>query len=309
MKNQKTTHNQKRNFVWILTILMLIGILCLASINLAARDIWTKKADMPTARRLLGTSGVNGIIYAIGGLPFKDLDESLPTVEAYNPVTDTWTKKADMPTARYGLSTSVVDGIIYAIGGTSSYPYPGISAVEAYNPATDTWTKKADMLTPRAILSTSVIDGKIYAIGGIVGDGSLGAFSTVEVYDPAKDTWTKKADMPTARALLSTSAVAGKIYAIGGSDRGEANNWLSTSIVEIYAPVTNSWTSRAADMRTARGWLSTSVVGGKIYAIGGAKEWLGVGGLATVEAYDTGFRAVSPQGKLATTWGEMKLGR
>jgi len=154
------------------------------------------------------------------------------------------------------------------------------------------------------------VAGKIYAIGGIDYSSDPNApFSAVEVYDPATDTWTKKADMPTARALLSTSAVAGKIYAIGGSDRGEANNWLSTSIVEIYAPVTNSWTSRAADMRTARGWLSTSVVGGKIYAIGGAKEWLGVGGLATVEAYDTGFRAVSPQGKLATTWGEMKLGR
>ena len=42
------------------------------------------------------------------------------------------------------------------------------------------------------------------------------------------------------------------------------------------------WTKKA-DMPTARGWLSTSVVDGKIYAIGGA----GFGGiLATVEEYD-----------------------
>lgn len=57
-------------------------------------------------------------------------------------------------------------------------------------------------------------------------------------------------------------------------------------------------------MPTARWGLSTCVVDGKIYAIGG------IGGhkiLATVEVYDTGF-AVEAKDKFATSWGKLKAG-
>ena len=43
MKNQKTTHNKKRNFVWILTILMFTGLLGLAEMSLAAENPWVKE--------------------------------------------------------------------------------------------------------------------------------------------------------------------------------------------------------------------------------------------------------------------------
>ena len=97
----------------------------------------------------------------------------------------------------------------------------------------------------------------------------------------AEDTWTTKADMPTARWAHSTSVVNGKIYAIGGL--------LGTTVfdpdiptVEEYDPATNTWTKKA-DMPTPRSALDTSVVDGKIYAIGGG----GNGDvLSTVEEYD-----------------------
>ncbi|MBI1923874.1 hypothetical protein HYR99_06450 [Candidatus Poribacteria bacterium] len=64
------------------------------------------------------------------------------------------------------------------------------------------------------------------------------------------------------------------------------------------------WTKKA-DMPTARNSLSTSVVDGKIYAIGGLLP------LGVVEEYDTGFageegQSVDPKGKLATSWGKIK---
>ena len=205
---------------------------------------------------------------------------------------ETWTKKADMPTVRFDLSTSVVDGKIYAIGGRDQGVGGAVfPTVEEDDPAADTWTQKADMPTPRTSLSTSVVDGKIYAIGGI-SDASYGyrvptgiVYPTVEEYDPATDTWTQKADMPTARHCLSTSVVDGKIYAIGGLGKpGVTDAWgnLAATVVEEYDPATDSWTTKAS-IPGGKHWLSTSVVDGKIYAIGGkviANAW------ATVEEYD-----------------------
>jgi N-acetylneuraminic acid mutarotase len=156
-----------------------------------------------------------------------------------------------------------------------------LPTVEEYDPVKDKWEKRADMPTRRNDLSTSAVNGKIYAIGGGCWDGN----STVEEYDPATDTWTEKAHMPTARWGLSTSVVDGKIYAIGGG-RGTWPNVVSFSTVEVYDPAQDIWTKRS-DMPTARCYLSTSSIDGKIYAIGG---FSGLGGnwgpLSVVEEYD-----------------------
>jgi len=106
----------------------------------------------------------------------------------------------------------------------------------------------------------------------------------------AEDTWTTKADMPTRRYVVSSSVVDGKIYAIGGDGGYRA------SIVEAYDPLTDTWTrkddattdtwaTKANMMPTPRTWLSSSVVDGKIYAIGGALTYQGTP-LSTVEEYD-----------------------
>ena len=265
------------NFVWILTALVLCGVLNVAPMALAAGDIWTTRAEMPTARFALSTSVVDGKIYAIGGAEHM-YGECISIVETHDPATDTWAIKADMPTPRGFLSTSVVDGKIYAIGGAPR-DNTTTSAVEEYEPVTDTWTTKAEMPTARFGLSTSVVNGKIYAIGGRTEPGG-GRTATVEECDPATDTWTTRTDMPTRRFIHSASVVNGKIYVISGSSGSFHGPALST--VEEYDPATDTWV-RKTDMPTARQSLSASVVDGQIYAIGGAKE---PDVYATVEVYD-----------------------
>ena len=299
-------------------LLILVLTLALASLGVAAEGIWTKKADMPTARFFLGTCVVDGKIYAIGGAQRPYV--GCATVEEYDPVTDTWTRKSNMSTARVGPAVSVVNGKIYAIGGTSA----GAPSVEEYDPSTDKWTHKADMPTVRSFFTTSVVNGKIYAIGGALGtDGP--AFSAVEEYDPATDTWTPKADLPEPRYLHAAGVVDGKIYIITGSwqaytasravfaydpatdtwerkaDAPTVGSWLSASVadgriyvigigegappkgVEEYDPATDTWTTRK-DMPTARAGLSTCELDGKIYAIGGTAA-PAYSGFATVEEY------------------------
>ena len=121
------------------------------------------------------------------------------------------------------------------------------------------------------------------------------------MYDPVTDTWTKKADMPTSRGIFSASVGGGKIYAIGGMIFGGST--LLT--VEEYNPVTDTWTKKTG-MPTPR-TAATAVVNGRIYAIGGVERFAGRV-LSTVEEFDPELpQSVNPAGKLATTWGEIKL--
>jgi N-acetylneuraminic acid mutarotase len=142
----------------------------------------------------------------------------------------------------------------------------------------DIWTQKADMPTPRLALAASVVDGKIYAIGGRA-ERTL----TTE-YDPATDTWTTKTRMITPRFGLATSVVDGVIYAIGGSQHNTSASAPRVA-TEEYNPFTDIWTKKT-DMPTGRSMLSTSVVDGKIYAIGGNGPGVWLTHLRTVEEYD-----------------------
>jgi N-acetylneuraminic acid mutarotase len=249
-----------------------------------ATDTWTTRSEMPTARQCLSTSVVNGKIYAIGGgaspsASYTSL-EVFSTVEEYDPATDTWTTKSEMPTARVCHHASVVDGRIYVIGGSdASTPddRSHVRTVEVYDPATDTWTREGEMQASRAAGFSSVVDGKIYVIGG------YGGPQRSDEYDASTDTWTTRSEMPSARRSLSTSALDGKIYAFGGYVPDVAGH-AGVATVEVYDPATDTWTT-ASDMPAGRFGLRTSVVGGKIYVIGGMDKWVG-SAYGTVLEYD-----------------------
>jgi N-acetylneuraminic acid mutarotase len=155
------------------------------------------------------------------------------------------------------------------------------------------------MITQRSNFAASVVNNKIYAIGGWANKNG----QMVEAYDPVADRWTKKADMPTARRGIAGGAVGNFIYVIGGT----VDDLTGMATVEVYDTITDTWT-KEVDMLTPRWCLSTCVVDGKIYAIGGFVECCAPMRVApTVEMFDPGnVTAVSPHGKLSTTWGEVK---
>ena len=273
-------------------------------------DRWVRKADMPTARYWLSTSVVNGIIYAIGGREDDPPWRAMSTVEAYDPEEDRWTTKTDMLTERATVTTSVADGIIYATGGFQGGNGPGLPTVEAYDPVEDRWETKAEMPTGRRFHTASVVDGKIYVIGGAPEAADWIGCETVDMYDPATDTWTTMdSTMPNPRGDHAASVVNGIIYTFGGAGIPLGND-VGLSIVEAYDPIKDTWTTKT-DMPTARMDLSTSAIGGRIYAIGGRDSFNGVS-IPTVEVYDTGFlppaqgSSVEPKGKILSTWGETK---
>ena len=154
------------------------------------------------------------------------------------------------------------------------------------------WTPRTDMPTARFLFGTCVVDGKVFAIGGEADKFGDTSIATVEMYDPKTDTWERKADMPTARAGVSTLVVDGKIYAIGGAEmkkyqvgRGWGHSGKLLPTIEIYDPVTDTWTQKA-DMPVPRSSNSTCIVDGKIYIIGGVAANKKPNRLDSVDIYD-----------------------
>jgi N-acetylneuraminic acid mutarotase len=91
--------------------------------------------------------------------------------------------------------------------------------------------------------------------------------------------WTHITDLPTRRAAATACVINDKIYVIGGNDGAPNFNDLDAN--EVYDPSTNTWDTTLVPMPTPRGWLSSAVVDGIIYAIGGGYQTL-----TNNEAYD-----------------------
>lgn len=73
--------------------------------------------------------------------------------------------------------------------------------------------------------------------------------------------------MPTPRSLLGAGVIGGKLYAVGGFV-DSAGFVVGTSVLEVYDPQSNAWTTKAP-MPHASGDLAVGVVNGILYAVGG----------------------------------------
>jgi N-acetylneuraminic acid mutarotase len=227
-------------------------------------DSWTRKADLPTARRWPGVSVVDGIIYTLGGggVVFGPVTNS---VEAYDPRTDKWVAKAKMPTARSALSACAVDGIIYAIGGVSGSVTDGnlrfLDTVEAYDPTTDRWTPKTRLPMAAAGMAANAVNGVIY----------LFKDKDTFAYDPKTDRWSRRAKIPSGSLVsffATSSVVDGIIYLFGGST---FDGQTTYDLTLAYDPVQDKFTAKRRMPMPCEA-AACATINGKIYHSGGANQ-------------------------------------
>ena len=271
-------------------------------------NTWRKAASLPTARISARTAVFSTDIYVFGGR--KEMrGEYTKTVEMYDTRTDAWVKKRDMPTRRKGFVTAVVDGEIYIIGGSIHNKKLGkqeaTGLVEVYDPLTNRWEKRTNMPTEREWAEAEVVDSKIYVLSGeISGPFPLGdrLVNSIEEYNPKLNTWRKRPDIPMPKCWFETVVVGNEIWTIGGYDPN--NGFRHIDAVDIYNPMVNKW--RKAQPLTIPKATTAVVVNGTIYLLGGWLDNRNSIFSPIVEAYDTGFLAVNPKGKLPRRWGELK---
>lgn len=100
---------------------------------------------------------------------------------------------------------------------------------------------------------------------------------------------------------FSSAVVGDNIYLIGGYTHKGGLQQLAT--VNVYHPRTETWREISA-LPNPLDTFGAATVNGKIYVFGS----LDAGGQFSTDVlvYDTGARAVEANGKLSTSWGELK---
>jgi N-acetylneuraminic acid mutarotase len=226
---------------------------------------WTTHAPMPSDLQEMAGAALGGKIYVVAGIT-NGVNKTIATTEIYDVASNTWTSGPPLPEPRHHAWAAALDGKLYVIGGYSSLdrPWPAHNSVFVFDPKTNAWTTRHEMPTARGALVVLPYKGKLYAIGGATPRVQL---TTVEIYDPKTDSWTTGAPMPTAREHISGEVIGNRLFIAAGRapKPGDINNFAT---LETYSPETNTWTT-LAPMPTARGGLSTGVLGGKLYAFGG----------------------------------------
>ncbi|MGH2652617.1 MAG: Kelch repeat-containing protein, partial [Actinomycetota bacterium] len=191
----------------------------------------------------------------------------------------------DMPFRAGSSASAVIEDQIYIAGGIDIDGDSTISTTAKLDPRTRAWTLLAPMPLPRHHAASATDGTRLYVFGGR-GPGSRGGhvlakgFDDVQVYDPATDSWTVSRPGPTAPAPLPQARggtgkavyAGGRFWVFGGETAGADTAGATRNEVydrvDVYDPVTNTWTS-GPPLPTARHGVLPVLRDGHIFVAGG----------------------------------------
>jgi len=264
---------------------------------------WTSAAPMPNPRNHIGSAGVGGLAYAIGGQHSEnEASGNQVSVDAYDPGTNTWTAVADLPSGRghIAASTFLMNGRIVVTGGVTNN---GKTAdVLEYDPASNIWVKLPDLPAARQSPVSGFINNRMFVTGG-----SLTAIEKTTWSGLIADKWDRLEALPVALGEVSSGVIDGTLYVVGEGDPATLALDLSTGhwepassravrpfpgnhhaaevfdgelyllgglgsssegTVQIYDPVADSW-QLGTSAPFAAGSSASALIGGKMYFAGG----------------------------------------
>jgi len=212
-------------------------------------DDWVKKTEMITQGWNLNLAEVNGTIYAIGGDPFRDRNES------FDPLKNEWKKHSPMPTPRQHSHCCTVDGNIYVMGGITSRTEKTDKS-EVYYPETDQWETLSPLPVPTENPVLCSIGSNIYALCG----------DTLRIYNTKTDTWTTGENCPESISVMFGSVVyENKFYLLGGQGKNEK----ALATVYVYDTSADKW-YQSTPLPKPNQLGGITLLNNKIYIIGGS---------------------------------------
>jgi N-acetylneuraminic acid mutarotase len=146
---------------------------------------------------------------------------------------------------------------------------------------TRAWISLRHAALERTEVAAARVGRFIYVVGGFE-KRSGATTAAVERYDIIRNRWRRIRSMPIGLNHPAAASYRGDVYVLGGyTGRGDLKGEVST--LYRYRPETNRW-SRLSSAPTKRAALAVGVIGGKLYAAGGANG--SQGALKTLEIYN-----------------------
>lgn len=180
-----------------------------------AKNSWTPRAPMPTARSGGAAAVIDGKIYVAGGRPPRGHDFAV-----YDPRQDGWTTLPNLPTQRNHLVAAAIDDKVYVAGGRfeGGFRSEKSAALEVYDPKTNSWQTGARMPKPRGGVNGVAANGCLHVFGGEGNnDHPSGVFPDHDFYNPVTDRWQSLAPMPVpVHGVTGAAFINGWIHLPGG---------------------------------------------------------------------------------------------
>ncbi|XP_017490542.1 PREDICTED: kelch-like protein 4 [Rhagoletis zephyria] len=134
---------------------------------------------MITPRCQAGAVALNDKIFVMGGIN----ENSLKSVECYDPSSNTWKQCGDMNEAHNFPGVAVHNGCIYVLGG--------ISEIKIVDPQSNKWTKICYLHVGRGCMGCGFVGDQLWVVGGWNS-------KSVSVYYAEVGEWVEKKPIPEA---------------------------------------------------------------------------------------------------------------
>lgn len=176
---------------------------------------------------------------------------------------------AQRPYKTHSHTAQVWNQRLYLFGGAGT----SAGKVQIYQPSSNSWSQGTAMPFATMAASSALIDGKIYVAGGIVGGNTSNYHAA---YDPTTNTWANLPSMPLARNGAAGGTDGRFFYLFGG--RASGTTGAASNDVQIYDPISQTWTSSASDLTIsplpqARADMGQAIWHkGEFYLMGGADQ-------------------------------------
>jgi len=264
----------------------------------SAAGAWTGISSLTTVRAAhRATILPTGSVLIVGGSVLNG------AVEVYDPTNGVWSVAASLPgsSEREDASATLLpSGKVLVAGGYDPGTY--LSDAHVYDPFANTWSSVGALSVGR-IQHTAVLlpSGHVLVVGG---SNLAGYIAPAEQFDPSTNAWTSAGSLATPRlGHTATLLASGKVLVIGGTTPGVPPHFDPTvSSVEIYDPVTDSWSS-ASPLPVARTMHSATLLpSGKVLVAGGQTSTgpYSYDPIDTAVIYDPILDTWSPAGSLSS---------
>jgi N-acetylneuraminic acid mutarotase len=137
------------------------------------------------------------------------------------------------------------------------------------------WRLSAPMPEARAGYAAGVVEGQLLVAGGTYWLGDPGAWmgkvfcATTQAFDPVSETWTRLPDAPVKFGYAAGAATEDRLYVLGGVQDGRPSGRVL--VLEKHARVFH-W-REGPPLPEARVFAEAAVVQGKIFVVGGSREF------------------------------------